>query len=64
MAAYLDDIQLSGITRIRDLMFTLKDPFRLDQGDVSFDSPATVKDAMARAIADNKTHYVQTNGIP
>ncbi|HZT75658.1 MAG TPA: pyridoxal phosphate-dependent aminotransferase [Vicinamibacterales bacterium] len=64
MAAYLDDIQLSGITRIRDLMFTLKDPFRLDQGDVSFDSPQTVKDAMARAIADNKTHYVQTNGIP
>ncbi len=64
MAAYLDDIQLSGITRIRDLMFTLKDPFRLDQGDVSFDAPATVKDAMARAIADNKTHYVQTNGIP
>ncbi len=64
MAAYLDDIQLSGITRIRDLMFTLKDPFRLDQGDVSFDSPATVKDAMTRAIAENKTHYVQTNGIP
>jgi aspartate aminotransferase len=64
MAAYLDDIQLSGITRIRDLMFTLKDPFRLDQGDVSFDSPQTVKDAMARAIAENKTHYVQTNGIP
>jgi aspartate aminotransferase len=64
MAAYLDDIQLSGITRIRDLMFTLKDPFRLDQGDVSFDSPSTVKDAMARAIADNRTHYVQTTGIP
>jgi aspartate aminotransferase len=64
MAAYLDDIQLSGITRIRDLMFTLKDPFRLDQGDVSFDAPATVKDAMVRAIAENKTHYVQTTGIP
>jgi aspartate aminotransferase len=64
MAAYLDDIQLSGITRIRDLMFTLKDPFRLDQGDVSFDAPQSVKDAMTRAIAENKTHYVQTNGIP
>lgn len=64
MAAYLDDIQLSGITRIRDLMFTLKDPFRLDQGDVSFDAPATVKDAMVRAVAENKTHYVQTTGIP
>jgi aspartate aminotransferase len=63
MAAYLDRIQLSGITRIRDLMFTLKDPFRLDQGDVSFDAPETVKSAMARALADNKTHYVPTTGI-
>jgi len=63
MASYIDDIKLSGITRIRDLMFTLKDPFRLDQGDVSFDAPDTVKSAMARAIAENKTHYVQTTGI-
>jgi len=64
MAAYLDSVPLSGIIRIRDLMFTLKDPFRLDQGDVSFDSPDSVKSAMARAIAENKTHYVQTTGIP
>jgi aspartate aminotransferase len=45
-------------------MYAVKDPFRLDQGDVSFDAPASVKDAMARAIADNKTHYVQTTGVP
>ena len=64
MASYIDSVPLSGIIRIRDLMFTLKDPFRLDQGDVSFDSPETVKSAMARAIAENKTHYVQTAGIP
>jgi aspartate aminotransferase len=64
MASYLDEIQLSGITRIRDLMFTLEDPFRLDQGDVSFDVPESVKLAMSRAIAENKTHYVQTTGIP
>src|ERR1051325_177763 len=64
MAAYLDSVPLSGIIRIRDLMFTVKDPFRLDQGDVSFDAPDTVKSAMARALAENKTHYVQTNGLP
>ena len=64
MAAYIDTVSLSGIIRIRDLMFTLKDPFRLDQGDVSFDAPDTVKAAMARAIAENKTHYVQTAGVP
>src|SRR5438128_5835412 len=64
MAAYLDTVSLSGIIRIRELMFTVKDPFRLDQGDVSFDAPDTVKDAMARAIAENRTHYLQTAGVP
>src|SRR5919201_1090716 len=64
MAAYLDGVPLSGIIRIRDLMFTVNDPFRLDQGDVSFDAPDTVKSAMTRAIAENKTHYVPTTGLP
>src|SRR5919204_244290 len=64
MASYLDSVPMSGIIRIRDMMFTVANPFRLDQGDVSFDSPETVKSAMARAIAENRTHYVQTAGIP
>jgi aspartate aminotransferase len=64
MASYLDSVPMSGIIRIRDMMFTVTNPFRLDQGDVSFDAPDTVKAAMTRAIAENKTHYVQTAGIP
>jgi aspartate aminotransferase len=64
MAQYLDSVPFSGIIRIRDMMFSIKNPFRLDQGDVSFDAPETVKAAMARAIAENKTHYVQTTGLP
>src|SRR5688572_9874828 len=64
MASYLDNVPLSGIIRIRDMMYSVKDPFRLDQGDVSFDSPDTVKSAMVRAIAENKTHYVLTAGLP
>ena len=64
MAAYLDHVPFSGIIRIRDLMYSIADPYRLDQGDVSFDSPDTVKDAMSRAIAQNKTHYLQTTGVP
>ena len=64
MASYLDDVPLSGIIRIRDMMYSVTDPFRLDQGDVSFDSPDTVKSAMVRAIAENKTHYVLTAGLP
>src|SRR5258706_3475499 len=64
MASYLDDVPFSGIIRIRDMMYSVADPFRLDQGDVSFDAPDSVKSAMARAIAENKSHYLQTNGVP
>jgi aspartate aminotransferase len=64
MASYLDQVPFSGIIRIRDMMYSVADPYRLDQGDVSFDAPDTVKTAMARAIADNHSHYVQTTGIP
>lgn len=64
MARYLDDVPFSGIIRIRDMMYGVKDPFRLDQGDVSFDAPDTVKAAMRRAIDDNRSHYLQTAGVP
>ena len=64
MAVYLDSVPFSGIIRIRDLMYAIDKPFRLDQGDVSFDAPDTVKAAMTRAIAENKSHYLQTNGLP
>jgi aspartate aminotransferase len=61
---HLDAVPFSGIIRIRDMMYAVKDPFRLDQGDVSFDAPETVKRAMHRAIDENRSHYVQTTGIP
>lgn len=64
MGHFLDAVPFSGIIRIRDMMYTVKDPFRLDQGDVSFDAPDTLKRAMHRAIDDNHSHYVQTTGIP
>src|SRR5829696_4943636 len=64
MGEFLDGIPFSGIIRIRDMMYTVKDPFRLDQGDVSFDAPDTVKQAMRRAIDENRSHYLQTTGVP
>ena len=64
MGSDLDKVPLSGIIRIRDMMYSVADAFRLDQGDVSFDAPESVKSAIARAIAENKTHYLQTNGVP
>ena len=64
MGQFLDSIPFSGIIRIRDMMYSVKDPFRLDQGDVSFDAPDTVKQAMHRAIDENRSHYLQTTGLP
>jgi aspartate/methionine/tyrosine aminotransferase len=64
MASYIDSVPLSGIIRIRDMMYGVEDPYRLDQGDVSFDAPDTVKRAMQRAIDDNRSHYLQTTGLP
>ncbi len=64
MGRYLDAVPFSGIIRIRDMMYSVTDPFRLDQGDVSFEAPESVKEAMRRAIDDNKTHYLQTTGVP
>ena len=63
-AEYIDSVPLSGIIRIRDRMYSVKDPFRLDQGDVSFDAPDTVKEAMRKAIDENRSHYLQTTGLP
>ena len=64
MSSHLDSVPFSGIIRIRDMMYGVRDPFRLDQGDVSFDAPETLKAAMRAAIDDNRTHYVQTTGLP
>lgn len=64
MGQFLDTVPFSGIIRIRDMMYSLKNPYRLDQGDVSFDAPESVKAAMRRAIDANRSHYLQTTGVP
>jgi aspartate aminotransferase len=64
MGKSLDLVPLSAIVKIRDMMYAVKDPFRLDQGDVSFDAPDTFKQGVAKAIADNRTHYLPSSGIP
>jgi aspartate aminotransferase len=64
MGQSLDKVPFSGIIRIRDMMYSVRNPFRLDQGDVSFDAPETVKAAMRRAIDENRSHYLQTTGVP
>ena len=60
MGKFYDSVPVSAIVRIRDMMYSVKDPFRLDQGDVSFDAPDTFKQAVAKAMAENRTHYLPT----
>src|SRR4030095_15024872 len=64
MSRHLDDVPFSGIIRLRDMMYTVDRPFRLDQGDVSFDAPDSVKQGLIKGVHDNRSHYVQTTGIP
>ncbi|MGE0460116.1 MAG: pyridoxal phosphate-dependent aminotransferase [Vicinamibacterales bacterium] len=64
MGIHLDSVPLSAIVKIRDMMYTVKDPFRLDQGDVSFDAPETFKQAVRNALDANHTHYLPTAGLP
>jgi aspartate aminotransferase len=64
MGVFLDSVPTSGIIRIRDLMYSVDKPFRLDQGDVSFDAPDSVKTALKAAVDANQTHYLQTTGLP
>ena len=60
----LDTVPLSGIFIIRDMMSTIDRPFRLDHGDISFDTPAPIREAMKRALDAGETKYVQTGGLP
>lgn len=64
MGSFLETIPYAGITRIRDLMYTVEHPFRLDQGDVSFDAPESFKSGMRAAIDANESHYLATSGLP
>ena len=52
MGRFYDSVPVSAIVRIRDMMYSVKDPFRLDQGDVSFDAPETFKQGVAKAMAE------------
>ncbi|MDZ4724350.1 MAG: pyridoxal phosphate-dependent aminotransferase [candidate division Zixibacteria bacterium] len=59
----LDDIVFEGIVSIRDRLLTMPDPLRLESGDPSFDTPVHIKEALAKALRDNATHYAPSTGI-
>jgi aspartate/methionine/tyrosine aminotransferase len=45
-------------------MYGVEQPYRLDHGDISFDTPMPIREAMKRALDAGKTHYIQTGGLP
>lgn len=64
----LDAISLGKIVVIREQLLSAqrdgKKIYRFESGDPSFDIPLNVKDAMNKALLENKTHYIPNNGIP
>lgn len=59
----LKSVVFSGIVTVRDKLLAAKNPIRLESGEPSFDTPQHIKDAMAKALVDNHTHYAPSTGI-
>ncbi|MEX0702645.1 MAG: aminotransferase class I/II-fold pyridoxal phosphate-dependent enzyme [Planctomycetales bacterium] len=66
-AAWIADrmhrVDMSGIRKVFDLAASMKDPINLSIGQPHFDTPQPIKDALARAVAEGKNAYSQTQGI-
>jgi len=63
IAERMKNIDASGIRKVFDLAAKLKDPINLSIGQPHFDVPQPIKDALARAVAEGKNAYSQTQGI-
>jgi len=64
----VDEISFGAIVQIRDQLLKLqregKKVYRMESGDPSFPIPEHVKEAMCKALKENKTHYTDSTGIP
>jgi len=63
MKNQLPEILFSGIVAIRDKLLQHRDPIRMESGDPDFDTPEHIKEAMQKALKDNKTHYAPSTGL-
>ena len=59
----LRDVVFSGIVAVRDRLMSVDNAIRLESGEPSFDTPAHIKEAMTKALADNHTHYGPSTGV-
>jgi len=64
----LDQISLGKIVVIREKLLKAQREgtkiYRFESGDPSFDVHPKVKEALVKALNENKTHYIPNNGIP
>jgi aspartate aminotransferase len=63
MNPFVENVQLSGIVAIRDMLLKMDKPLRLESGEPAFETPEHIKEAAIKALRDNQTHYVNSQGI-
>ncbi|MDF2721884.1 MAG: aromatic amino acid aminotransferase, partial [Paenibacillus sp.] len=59
----VQNIQISGIRKISNLVATYKDAITLTVGQPDFPTPAHIIEAGKRALDQNKTLYTQNPGL-
>jgi aspartate aminotransferase/aminotransferase len=64
IAEHVKPIGSSGIRRIFDLGATLKDPINLSIGQPDFPVPDNIKEAVIRAVRQDRNGYTVTRGMP
>ena len=64
MNKYLSEIQISGIRRFSTKVQQVEGAISLTLGQPDFYVPQAVKDAMIKAVNENKTTYTSNAGIP
>jgi aspartate aminotransferase len=68
LASRLDEIGFSDIVNIRNRIMKLREQgakvFQFEGGEPYLNTPDFVKDAMKRALDENKTRYAPSSGIP
>lgn len=67
LAARLDAVGFSDIVKIRNQIMKLRDAgqqvYQFEGGEPFLDTPAHVKEAMTRALDENKTRYAPSSGL-
>ncbi|MBV9958797.1 MAG: pyridoxal phosphate-dependent aminotransferase, partial [Acidobacteria bacterium] len=68
LASRLDGVGFSDIVKIRNKIMELRaggaSVFQFEGGEPFNNTPAHIKEAMTRALEENKTRYAPSSGIP